>query len=719
MHGQRLIFFDTETDPLVIQGKATLKTVPGLVCMTWQERTKDNRIYGQGILKGEEAARKFLTWAEDDSVVLCAHNTAFDMLVLARALQDFGILDDAAPMLYHLYQGRRVRDTLVRQQLLDIEKGYSMGYDLAGIIKRRLKRDVDGKKGADSWRLRYNELRDVPLDEWPREAVSYAMNDAVWAADLFHLQRTDGRKAQYYSNEDDAVYNEIFQMCADLQLATISSWGVMVDPDWAGAVDAHFAREEEHFAALLKKETIVMYNDDGTPIMEVVEENGVEVERPVQFPIMRPNGSMSRAVQQEIVRRAWESVGFDEVPDRARSGKTKAISCTKDILRELEELGADDPRFELWMRYNRANKMRSTYMDPILDAQEGPLCTRYNVLVGTGRTSSSKPNVQNMPAHASPEERERLAACEGMTALERVAAGQCVAPDIRGCFVPRPGHVFVAADYTALEMATLAQVIRNLRGYVTALGQSINNAEDQHLRVAAALLSTTYEAVTHALKTGECSDSVRRQLAAIMGMETSSLGAVKKAMKQVRQLCKAANYGFAGGSSAATFRVYARGYGLSLTIEQAERAREAWFQAWPEMEWYFDHIKSQRRHRGYVFEQHGPNRMTGGWRRRLCDKFTECANTPFQGLAGCGAKYAGWLIWRACHVDTTSPLYGCNVVFFIHDEYIIEAPVDRAEAAGYELSRLMVKGMRAFCPDIRIEAEFNPEQDIMYDRWRK
>jgi hypothetical protein len=53
---------------------------------------------------------------------------------------------------------------------------------------------------------------------------------------------------------------------------------------------------------------------------------------------------------------------------------------------------------------------------------------------------------------------------------------------------------------------------------------------------------------------------------------------------------------------------------------------------------------------------------------RLRANASYCArhNTVFQGLAADGAKLALWLLWRA----------GYRIVNFIHDEVLIEIPVD-------------------------------------------
>ena len=72
-------------------------------------------------------------------------------------------------------------------------------------------------------------------------------------------------------------------------------------------------------------------------------------------------------------------------------------------------------------------------------------------------------------------------------------------------------------------------------------------------------------------------------------------------------------------------------------------------------------------------------------------------NTIFQGLAADGAKLAMWKLWRN----------GYRIVNFIHDEFLIELPIqdDYTEPAE-EIKRLMIEGMREVVPDVRIGVEY-------------
>jgi DNA polymerase-1 len=166
-------------------------------------------------------------------------------------------------------------------------------------------------------------------------------------------------------------------------------------------------------------------------------------------------------------------------------------------------------------------------------------------------------------------------------------------------------------------------------------------------------------------------------------------------------MSKAANFGYPGGLGARTFIDYAKAsYKVTLSEQEAMRLRDSWFREWPEMRPYFERIAEITSDYGpRSITQHKSGRVRGGV------SFTSAANSFFQGLAADAAKEAMWLITKACWLDRESPLFGSRMVAFIHDEFVLESPIDRASAAGDELARLMVLGAQKWIPDVPIIAE--------------
>jgi len=292
----------------------------------------------------------------------------------------------------------------------------------------------------------------------------------------------------------------------------------------------------------------------------------------------------------------------------------------------------------------KLDKMTGTFGPTVDLGTERPINARWNVLVRSGRTSCTKPNLQQLPQSGG----------------------------IRECFRPREGYVYVGADYSTAELVALAQVCLNL-GYTSNMAQAISAGRDLHLSLAADLAGVSYE---QALKLRSEKDPQ---------------------ILNLRKLAKIPNFGLSGGLGVSGLVGFAKGYGLDITKEKAQLLKDAWFSRWPEMRLYFEQVQRDVK-QGYM-THHYSGRRRGGI------GFTDGANSYFQGLVADGAKCALYDVVRACWMEPESALFGSRPVLFIHDEIIIEAPEGRASVAADELARLMIQGIKPFLPDLPIEVE--------------
>ena len=307
----------------------------------------------------------------------------------------------------------------------------------------------------------------------------------------------------------------------------------------------------------------------------------------------------------------------------------------------------------------------------------------------TGRTSSSNPNLQNIPRKGK----------------------------ARACIKPRPDHIFIIADYSNAELRTLAQAHLN-EGRKSRLASEYqkNPNFDPHLFMAVRILGgLTYDEGLDIL-----SDKAHAQYATL---------------KEKRQLSKIANFGYAGGLGAEQFIDYAKGYGTRLTVEQATELRNQWLDTWSEMHDYFDQRSKLLKEaeeadlleRASILSKSGKARKSktihandyacvyrfkSSNRVRYLRKFTIACNTPFQGIASDGAKDALNQVFIECFFDKSSPLYGCKPLLFVHDEIVLEVPFDgseqahrKAHAGAIRLEQVMIEGMERHTPDIPALAE--------------
>ena len=243
---------------------------------------------------------------------------------------------------------------------------------------------------------------------------------------------------------------------------------------------------------------------------------------------------------------------------------------------------------------------------------------RYDLLKNTGRTGCSSPNLQQLPR-------------EG---------------EVRSMFKAEEGSTLLITDYSAIELATLAQILYDKFGY-SVMRDKINAGQDLHKYYASILFKVP-------------SDKVE---------------------KWQRQAAKAANFGFPGGLGIQTFIEFSKSYGLDISPEEAADMKKTWFEAFPEMKEYL------KKEQGYVWTRTG----------RLRANTTYCAekNTPFQGLAADGAKIALYKLMRA----------NFKLVGFVHDEIITEVPISKAAEMRILQERIMIHSMNEVVPDITVNVE--------------
>lgn len=251
-----------------------------------------------------------------------------------------------------------------------------------------------------------------------------------------------------------------------------------------------------------------------------------------------------------------------------------------------------------------------------------------------------------------------------------------------------------SVDYDGMELKSWAQVCLWTVGH-SRMAQVLNSGLDPHTELGASLKGITKPEAYALLKAG---------------------GPLAKAFKDAeRQTGKIGNFGFQGGMGPATLRTQARKeYKVHMTLPQAVNLRDKWKLEWPESVDYFAWVNSQL---------HGPRDQMRGTavhflsqRVRANIPYTVFCNTLFQGLTADAAKAAGFRLAYECYADTSSPLYGCRIVDFIHDEYLLEVheEPELAHLAAYRQRDIMVEEAQRYHPDIRVTAE-----PALMRRWSK
>jgi len=210
--------------------------------------------------------------------------------------------------------------------------------------------------------------------------------------------------------------------------------------------------------------------------------------------------------------------------------------------------------------------------------------------------------------------------------------------------------VFVVADYSQIELRVAAVVSGD-----AALLAAYVAGEDLHRKTAGTVLKKEQNEVT----------------------------------KGERRMAKAVNFGLLFGQGTKGLQRYAQAtYGVTISLSEADKARRAFFHAYPGLSaWQTETRKAA--------ERAGQVRTPGGRVRQLegTGLATECLNTPIQGGA------AEVLLATLALLEPRLVALGAVLVNTIHDELVVECNTDKAAEVAQAVEAAMVAGFRAIFPD--------------------
>ncbi len=170
---------------------------------------------------------------------------------------------------------------------------------------------------------------------------------------------------------------------------------------------------------------------------------------------------------QQLSRVLFDTLGLSPVK------KTKTGFSTDTEV--LEILSLQHPLPNKILEYRTLTKLKNTYIDvlpTLINPHTGMIHTTFNqMVVSTGRLSSSDPNLQNIPI--------------------RGEAGM----KIRQAFVPEDGCVLITSDYSQIELRVLAHISKD-----PLLIEIFLRDEDIHSTVAQNIFGVRVENVTQDMR---------------------------------------------------------------------------------------------------------------------------------------------------------------------------------------------------------------------------
>ncbi len=286
-------------------------------------------------------------------------------------------------------------------------------------------------------------------------------------------------------------------------------------------------------------------------------------------------------------------------------------STDASVLKKL-----DHPVVEALLEYREYEKLRGTYVDgylPLVDP-DGRIRTRFNQMAATtGRLSSDRPNLQNIPIRSE----------SGRT--------------IRRAFIAGEGAEFLVADYSQIELRVLAHMSGD-----PFLVEAFRSGSDIHTATAARVWGLTEPDVT----------------------------------ANQRRTAKMINFGLLYGMEA--FGLADR---LGISRDEAQQHMDAYFSQFVQVKEFMSAMVTQARNQGYTTTLFGrrrylPELKSDNFRiRQMGERMA--LNAPVQGTAADIIKKA--------MIDLDASLrsegLASTLILQIHDELILESPLDELEVA--------------------------------------
>lgn len=277
------------------------------------------------------------------------------------------------------------------------------------------------------------------------------------------------------------------------------------------------------------------------------------------------------------------------------------------------------------LEYKRISKL-ITFIESWEDLQvDGKIYPSFNITARTGRTTCNSPNIQQCPQNSY----------------------------VRNLIEARPGWKIIESDLSQAELRVASWF-----------------AKDENMQ--------------HAYQSG--SDLHNKTTELLFG-DTSELGHDEQ--KRLRTNSKATNFGFLYGMVAKSFIQYAKGYGLNISLEESEKIRAGFFNAYPRLLVWHEECKEFARQHGYIESPIGRKRWFDNingydFKKRSADERASI-NTPVQGFASdiCISALADIVFNK--ELDHTR----FNVLGSVHDAILIEVREDYADELSQYVKQTM------------------------------
>ena len=282
------------------------------------------------------------------------------------------------------------------------------------------------------------------------------------------------------------------------------------------------------------------------------------------------------------------------------------------------------PLIDQYVKYKEAMKLCTSYGDAFFKNLSGDnkIHTNFHQILDTGRVSSSKPNMQQIPAHNS----------------------------FRNCFVAPEGWSFVSADYSSQELNVIAFGSKD-----PVWLKALEEGQDLHSTCAELVYGEQW------LTSGE------EDCEYISKKEKCNCPSHKKLRTNVKTINFGLAYGMGPNKLADT---------LNISIDNAKLLIEKYFEAFPAIKGFLDKLGNFGKKFGYIktFPPYNRKRWFTNWYPRIWDNKSSSMelgsieraskNTPIQGASADMTKRA--LVLMRDHIkEFDLPI---KLVMTVHDQ---------------------------------------------------
>ncbi len=235
---------------------------------------------------------------------------------------------------------------------------------------------------------------------------------------------------------------------------------------------------------------------------------------------------------------------------------------------------------------------------------------------------------------------------------------------IRKVFVPAKGCLFMDADYSQIELRILAHMSDDKQ-----LIEAYQMEEDIHRITASRVFHTPFAEVT---------DLQRRN-------------------------AKAVNFGIVYGISS-----FGLSQDLSISKKEAADYIEQYFETYPGVKRFLDHMVAEAKEKGYVTTMYGrrrpiPELSSNNFMQRSFGERV-AMNSPIQGTAADIMKIAMIRVWERLHRENLKS----RLILQVHDELLIETEMAEEEAVRRILTEEMQQAAEL---SVRLEIDLHTGPD--------